>query len=218
MIALSSHRPFSQSPEYAVNQERAAKTWHQEFSNIYYFGAFESELDHENVLFVRTVEQWPTIRQMAEFASHLTCEYVAIINADIVVTSDIGRAEKAMSAMALPAATSYRHTFLAEDYPNLDNAIRHKEDRGMDIFVTKPNVWGMISKIIPACLRIGNGRWDSWLCGYFCHNMGYGFREFTDYRCIFHPKHDGRVESPFAQDIAKAQDDYFTRAKRPSPL
>jgi hypothetical protein len=216
MIAVSSHRAFSKSEEYAINQERAAKSWQSAFSNIYYYGHYEEGLDHENTLFVRKAEEWPTIREMAEFSSQLQAGYVALLNADIVVASSLSMVEKEMRAIGLPAATSYRYTFDQVQYPNLDGAVRNKEDRGMDIFVAKPEIWGMVKRDIPEYLRFGHPTWDTWVCGYFCEKLGYGFRHFTDRRCIFHPKHEGRL-TPHNPEI-RNDSPYFTLAKRPSPL
>lgn len=153
---------------------------------------------------------------LAEFASHMTTEYVALINADIVLTSGISNVEQRMRDCSLPSATSYRYEFEPSDYPNLDKAIRHKEDRGMDLFIAHPNIWKLVAKDVPEALWFGHNCWDTWVCGYFCHHLGYGFRQFTEDRCVFHPKHGGRNQ-PNVENIVK-NDPYLTRAKRPSPL
>ena len=218
MIAISSHRPFANNSEYAANQERAAQSLQAQFnvSNIYYVGHYEDGLNSEKTMFIRPEGTHPTIKSMADFASKLSAEYVAILNADIVLGSAIAEVEKRMHDMALPAATSYRYEFDPEDYPNLDGAVHHHEVRGMDIFIANPGIWKLVAKDIPETLWFGHQTFDSWLCGYFCHHLGYGFRQFTDMRCVFHPKHGGRL-TPFSPQI-KNDSPYFTRAKRPSPL
>lgn len=218
MILLSSHKPFAQSPEYADNQERASKSWAEKYnvSNIFYVGHYEDGLDSEKTQFVRPEEDYPRIKMMADFASKMTGDYVALINADIVLWSGISEVEKKMRDISLPAATSYRYEFDPADYPNLGNATRHKEDRGMDIFIANPKIWWMVARDAPDDLWFGHPTWDSWVCGYFCHNLGYGFRQFTEDRCVFHPKHGGRL-TPNSPKI-KNDSPYFTRAKRPSPL
>ncbi len=217
MILVSSHRPFGLSEEYARNQERAAKANHALYNvnSMYYVGHFEEGLVDEKVQFVKPEGDFPTIKELAEFASHMT-EFTAIINADIVLGSNISDVEKKMRDMALPAGTSYRYEFQTGDYPNMDNAIRHKEDRGMDIFIASPAIWKNVAKDVPENLWFSHNYWDTWVCGYFCHHLGYGFRHFTDYRCVFHPKHGGR-QQPLLDKITTT-DPYLTRAKRPSPL
>lgn len=216
MIAISSARPFAQSTEYAVNQERASRSWIDKFGRVYYFGHYEGGLCHKNTFFARKDEDWPRIKQMAEFASQMDSVYVALINADIVLTDGITDVMTKMHDLSLPAATSYRYGFDPVDYPNLDNAIRHKEDRGMDIFIAHPGIWKLVVRDIPEYLRFGHPTWDTWICGYFCEHLGYGFRHFTENRCVFHPKHGGRL-TPHSAEIRNDQK-YFTLAKRPSPL
>lgn len=216
MIALSSHRPFTSSPEYAVNQARASRSWRDKFSNIYYVGHYEEELDSENTLFVRPEGDYPTIKMMAEFASQIQCEYVAILNADIVIGAGIAEVERKMREMALPAATSYRYEFDPADPNWMENAVHHKEDRGMDIFIANPKIWALVARDVPDDLLFGHNRWDSWVCGYFCNHLSYGFRQFTFERCVFHPKHEGRKQPHL--DSIKTDSKYFTLAKRPSPL
>jgi len=213
MIALSSARRHEKNAEYSANQKRAADSW-SVFSQVFYFGEYEEELSRNNVLNVKS-DEWPTIKSMARFAGHIQNDLVAIINADIVVTEPIVEVEKKLKELTIPAATSYRYEFDPAD-GDLSKAVRIKEDRGMDIFVATPEVWRMVEKRIPEYLRIGHQTFDSWLCGFFCANFGFGFRQFTDYRCIFHPKHGGR-ETPFSSEI-RSDDEYFTRAHVPSPL
>lgn len=210
MIAVSSHRPHQSDVDYAKNQILASKSW-DVFTQIYYFGPFEKDLYRPNVTFIDS-EPWPKIKHIVDIASNFAVP-VAIINADIVVTPVILDVEKKMIDLSIPALTSYRYEFEGE---NLDGAIRHKSDRGMDIFIAGRDIWRMVYKRIPDYLRIGHQTWDSWMCGFFCANLGFGFRQFTDYRCIFHPKHEGRLH-PHSSEI-KSDDEYFTRAHVPSPL
>jgi hypothetical protein len=214
MIAISSARKHEKNAEYAMNQKRAGESW-KLFKQVFYFNGYEQELTHDNVLNVKS-DDWPSIKRMAEFASNMVDDLVAIINADIVVTEPLLEVEQKLKELTVPAATSYRYEFDPDDYPDLSNAVRHKEDRGMDVFVATPEVWGMVSKRIPEYLRIGHQTFDSWLCGFFCSNFGFGFRGFTDYRCVFHPKHGGR-DTPHSASI-KSDDEYFTKAHVPSPL
>lgn len=214
MIAISSARRHANNSEYAVNQTRAMESWVL-FKQVYMFGSYEEELTKPNVLYVKS-HDWPAIKSMAEFASHINGDLVCLINADIVVTEPIIEVEKKMKELTIPAASSYRYTFDPADYPDLSKATRPKEDRGMDIFVATSDVWRAVSKRIPEYLRIGHQTFDSWLCGFFCANYGFGYRGFTNYRCVFHPKHNGR-ETPF-RDTIRSDDEYFTRAHVPTEL
>jgi hypothetical protein len=214
MIAISSARRHDRNPEYAANQKRAAVSWSGIFNTVYYFGSFEEDLAAPHVMWARA-DDWPTIKEMASFASHIKGDLVALINADIVVTPEILAVEQKLKELTIPAATSYRYEF-DPTKPDFSEAVRIKEDRGMDIFVAPGEIWKMVAERIPEYLRIGHPTHDSWLCGFFCKNFGFGFRQFTDYRCIFHPKHNGR-ETPHSPTI-RSDDEYFTRAHVPSPL
>jgi hypothetical protein len=214
MIAISSARRHEKNAEYARNQKRACDSWRL-FNSVYYFGSYEEELKRDNVLWVKS-EEWPTIKSMAEFAAWIQGDLAAIINADIVVTEQIIEVEKKLKELTIPSATSYRFQFDPEVYPDLTGATRNKNDRGMDVFVCTPQTWSEIAKEVPEYLRIGHPTWDTWVCGFLCSRHGFGFREFTSHRCIFHPKHEGR-ETPHSEAI-RSDHDYFTMAKRPSPL
>lgn len=214
MIAISSARRHERNVEYASNQKRACESW-KLFKAVYYFGSYEDDLRRDNVLWVKS-DDWPSIKLMAGFASRMKDDLVAIINADIVVTGPILEVEKKLKELTIPAATSYRYEFESNDWPDISKAVRHKTDRGMDVFVATPEVWGMVDKRIPEYLRIGHQTFDSWLCGFFCANFGFGFRQFTEARCVFHPRHSGR-ETPHSSSI-RSDDEYFTRAHVPSPL
>lgn len=218
MILLSSHKPFAQSLEYATNQARAAQSWTERPTTtaIYFVGHYEEKLENPKVQFVKPEGDYPRITMLADFASHMTAEYVAILNADIVLTCGISEVEQKMHDCSLPAATSYRYEFDPAEYPNLNGATRHKEDRGMDIFIAHPGIWKLVARDVPEDVLFGHNRWDSWVCGYFCHHLGYGFRHFTEDRCVFHPKHGGRSQPHL--DSIRTDSPYFTRAKRPSPL
>jgi hypothetical protein len=165
MIAISSHKPFAKSDEYARNQTRAHATWIDKFDQIYYIGHYEEGLCSKQSQFVRPDGDYPTIKAMAELAHTLTPGYTAILNADIVLGDGIKDVAAKMDQMALPAATSYRYEFDPADPDPMATALRHKEDRGMDIFIATGAIWKMVAKEIPDNLWFGHNRWDSWVCG-----------------------------------------------------
>lgn len=215
MIAVSSPRPHSDR-EYARNQRRAIDSWVGVFSSIHYFGTPEPELQTNNVFWHGS--DWPTIREMTRLAGDFhQSDYSAIINADIVVGTGLFDVEYELKKQSILAATSYRWEYDPEETKFLKiNQNRDKNDRGMDIFIANPEIWRIISKAVPPYLRIGHPTWDTWVCGFFCDRLGTSFRQFTDRKVIFHPRHGGR-KTPYADEI-RNDEKYFTLAKRPSPL
>lgn len=218
MIAVSSFRPHAEDPNYARNQRRARQSWAGTFREVHYFGLPEPQLEHPNSI-TRFVGDgsWPLIKDMAIYAARQRDDYVAIINADIVVSRRIHFVEERMKQMGLPAATSYRYEFDASDpFTNFSTLVRNRQDRGMDIFIATPQIWTGVADKVPPYLRIGHQTWDTWVCGHFCSTLGLGFLQFTEERLIFHPRHDGR-KTPHAAEI-RNDDPCFTLAKQPSPM
>lgn len=218
MMAISSFRPHAQDPEYASNQRRARASWSVVFPEVHYFGLPEPQLEHPaGVTKFFGDGGWPLIRDMAEHASKQNYEYVAILNADIVVSRRLHFVEQRMSCMGLAAATSYRYEFDPTDpFVRLDTLDRNRQDRGMDIFIATPQIWGIASAKVPTYLRMGHQTWDTWMCGHFCSTLGLAFLQFTEERLIFHPRHGGR-KTPHSAEI-RNDDPCFTLAKQPSPM
>lgn len=211
MIAVTSHRPHGESAEYATNQIRAIDSWRPFFKHIFLFGPYEKDLCKGEVLTAKTEGDFPTIKSMVELA--MWCDdYACLMNADIILGPEFNEVQKKIRDLSIPAATSYRYEFNGD----MADAVRRKEDRGMDLFIARNDIWAMVHKEIPEDLRIGHNRWDSWLCGFFCHHLGFGFRQFTDARCVFHPNHGGRRQPHDGQ--IKYDSKYFTLAHVPSPL
>jgi hypothetical protein len=217
VIAVSSFRPHAEDPAYAKNQIRARQSWDDCFESVHYFGQPEPSLDGKQTKTFFLGSNWPTVRDMASFASGSSAQYAAILNADIVVSPLISRVERQMLNLGLPAATSYRYEFDPSDPVILRmDGIRNRNDRGMDIFIATPQIWGIVADKIPAYLRIGHPTWDTWICGFFCSTLGRGFVQFTEERVVFHPKHEGR-KTPYSSDI-RNDDPCFTLAHVPSPM
>lgn len=221
MIAVSSFRPHKEDPEYARNQIRAVKSWRNVFQEVHYFGEREPELELDclKVKFTET-KGFPSIFMMASYAATLDSPLVTILNSDIVLGVMLRSVFGVMLHMGLPAATSYRYEYdpANPDYPEnyVKAESRNKQDRGMDIFIAMPQIWGLVAKHVPPYLRIGHQTWDTWVCGYFCSQLGYGFRQFTEQRVVFHPPHGGR-NTPHSHEI-RNDDPCFTLAKQPSPM
>lgn len=217
MIAISSFRPHQEDGEYATNQIRARRSWSDCFNEVHYFGHYEPSLeDTPHLTLFHPTDNWPKISLLTSYASQLGADYVAILNADLVLLPRIKTIEQVMVKRGIPAATSYRYEFDSNDPSSISGAVRHKQDRGMDIFIATPQIWGLVSANVPPYLRIGHQTWDTWVCGFFCSRLGYGFQQFTDERVVFHPKHDGR-KTPHSHEI-RNDSPYFTTAHVPSPM
>lgn len=189
MIAVTSHRPHNISFEYARNQIWARKSWSGIFDEVIYVSNHEPDLMLPGTVFLG-YDGLPTIRDMAIVASRQSCPYVALINADIILTPDILKATAKMAEIGILGATSYRYCLDPIDYPNLSNST--VQDKGLDIWVTTPHIWGEIANTAPDFLRMACAGWDCWLAGYMCDRLSYAYRHFTNYRCVFHPNHGDR--------------------------
>lgn len=175
----------------------AWRTWQGFFRGIVYLGDEEPELKALNTKFVPS-EQWPTIKRMAELAS-THHGVTAIINADILVNPKLRVVENRL--LNGPAAVaSSRRWHIDPHLPNFDRAQLIDSDRGRDIFVCTQTVWHRIAKEIPGHLRIGHQQWDAWMTDFFNANYGTRFVDFTQMKCIFHPKHEDR-RMPYADTI-----------------
>lgn len=187
MIAISSFRPHNLSREYQQNQIRAKESWEKVFSKIIYLGNHEPELDSLKTAFLG-YSGWPTIKELARLASTQS-SLVALINSDIVVTDPIRDVEEKMVRTGIQAAVSRRFEF---DPKNHDLATAQIVDKGLDIFIAHPKLWAMVAKEIPDNLQIGHIQFDTWLTGFFLVKLGNAFRDFSRFKCVFHPKHSGR--------------------------
>lgn len=203
MIAISSHRPHSGNPEYAINQRLAHMAWEQVFSKVIYMGEPEPELTGLKTVFVRT-ENFPHIKTAAQLAAS-SPGFSAILNADIVVTPGIQNLEMQLFRKNQLCASSRRWNFRRTGGP-LQSMISQASlgnDRGRDIFIAHSRVWQEVAANVPPVLRIGNPRWDAWMTDFFRERWDAKFVDFTTMRCVFHPNHEGR-HYPYAEEIAKA--------------
>jgi len=194
MIAVTSHRPFKDcSPEIRRNQIRARESWEGQFDGIVYFGEEEKELDGKNVQFIVNVEQFPPIELMMKCASHLK-DWVAIVNADIVVSQGLKVIQRELFTKGALCAMSRRFEFEREDV-NSGRMI----DNGLDLFCATPSVWKLAAMMVPKNYRLGHCLWDTWTLGFMCTHYYAWLWDFTECRVIFHPKHEDR-RRPFKID------------------
>lgn len=165
--------------------------------------------------FIET-DEVPTIKQM--FVPLLMGEeWGAWLNCDIVLTAPFREAMQEMQMRGYKAATSQRYEYDPVDYPDLSKAVVPPNDLGLDIFVTTPDIWKAIWQLIHPDLRKTGMMYDTWITGYLWKTFGFGYRSFTNFRCVFHPKHgERRYDLMNKQDWV--EDEYGKSARIPPPL
>jgi len=214
VIAVSTFKPHAKSAEYALNQSRAVQSWGDIFTHVYLIGDPEPDLRYDYVTFIEG-NDYPTIKMMVLMLSTYE-EWGAWINCDIIVLPKIHEAMQQMEVRGYRAATSQRFEYDPVSFDLSKAKIPH-HDFGLDIFITTGDIWrDMFTKINPD-LRTCGLIYDSWMTGYLWHTLGHGYRNFTDYRCVFHPKHGGR-EAPYMNSPQWVQDEYGKDARIPPPL
>ena len=197
MISISSHRPLDQEPEIKRNQLLAKRTWEMTFSRIIYFGVHEHELVSGKTSFVPS-EEFPRIKDMMDMAGKQR-GFVAILNADIVVTPDLRKLERMMALRGKLCASSRRYHFDPNtcDFKNAELG----DDRGRDIFIARNDVWRDAARVIPEQFRISHQGFDGWITDFFRRKYDSSFIDFTNRRCVFHPVHGNR-KMPHAAEVA----------------
>lgn len=215
MTAVSTFRPHSQSAEYACNQIRALQSWQMVFDSVFLIGHPEPELNFSNVTFIDSGERFPAIKDMILLLTQ--CKgWGCWINCDIVLTPVVNTITQIMAQEGCWASTSQRWTFNPETF-DLAKAVMEPNDFGLDIFIAPDSVWkSMYSKIHPGLRKTGMV-YDTWITGYLWNTLGKGYRNFTDFKCVFHPRHGGR-QRDFQNDVKWIQDDYGRSAGIPPPL
>lgn len=204
MIAISSHKPHHLSGEYARNQIAANESWREVFDKIYYFGPNEPELKGE---FIPTRHDgFPFISDMMRLAGEQR-QYVALVNADIVVRQKLSTVEHQMGNKQIQAATSKRWHMNGEPEPKVT-------DKGLDIFIARPWLWRVLAKECPSGYRIGHCEWDTWCLGMMMRYTHRKMADFTESQCIFHPVHEGR-DRPHNGEVPKMPEWLYDYAKMP---
>jgi len=202
MNAVSSHRPHASDGEYRRNQVLAKTTWEHVFQKITYFGKHEPELASYKTAFVDD-EPYPRIRRLAQEAG-MWHGLTAIMNADILVGPEILALERQMRTKRRLCASSRRYQFTVVGGTLADMLVKAElgDERGRDIFVATGAVWRNLAMQIPEGYRIGNPYWDAYVTDFFRKYYDASFVDFTSWRCVFHPSHQGR-HYPFAQEAAE---------------
>lgn len=188
MIFLSSFKPnVPFNSEYHKNQRFAFESLHEVTQNIVYLNDYEEYLSSEYTLFLPH-ENYPRIWEMAEILSYQS-DWGCIINSDIVIAQyGFNKAMEVLKRKGAKASSSWRWTFDPARglWPN------KVVDPGMDYFACTPEIWRHIARIAPDNIRIGCQRWDSWMLGALNVICPKQFFAVTNYRFLFHPKHEGR--------------------------
>lgn len=215
MVAVSTFRPHAQSEDYALNQIRAIRSWQPFFDTVILLGKPEPSLAFNNVIFVESDGAFPTIKQMIMFLTQSN-GWGCWINADIVLGPAFSRVLDAMERHRCRASTSRRWTFDPKTF-DLSRAFLKKNDWGLDIFLAKDAEWKSMYPLIHPGLRKAGMVYDTWMTGYFFKTMGNTYRSFTDFRCVFHPEHEGRQRG-FQNEMKWIQDKYGNAARIPLSL
>jgi hypothetical protein len=191
LVAVSSFRALDDSREVAANQLRAKASWDLVFDRIILFGSPDERLAGPTTEFIPS-EDFPRIALMSLVASWQDAP-VAILNADIVVASDLKAMVNRGWAKQGMALTSQRLEF---DPAKEDYFRARVVDYGADFFCALPAVWRQVYKSIPPAYRVGNGGWDNWLLGFLTLSLPRRFFDITSLGPIFHPRHGDRKRTP----------------------
>lgn len=180
MIAISSYRPFEDSPVIAAHQTDAKATWNAVFTKIIYFGAKHPALWSPETEFI-PCEGKPRICSMAAVAACYP-GWSCIINADIVVASKARLLEHQLIANRADCCFSFR----------IPIGGKFKVDYGIDFFTATQAVWNRVASVIPEKFTIGAILWDTWLCSWFMKNYPYSCFDVSPAKLFWHPIHGER--------------------------
>jgi len=180
VIAVSSFKPFHESPEIATNQARAFASWLPVFDAVFYFGAPEPRLASPKTVFV-AAPNYPTTRSLVQMAA-IVAEPACLINSDIVLAPR-ARTVLATAMRRYQVATSFRLEF--------DGDLRRarRVDNGLDLFVAHPAVWQHCWPLVPPEFCIGHPGWDSWLNAWLRDEYRLAYTDLSAHRLVLHPRH-----------------------------
>lgn len=187
VIALSSFRPLSKcSPNRQQQFIQAKESWERVFREIHYFNSFEPSLAGPTTQFIvrDNPDERPPIALMAAHAARQR-EWVALINADIVIMEKMAGADAALEKFRGQCALSRRLESLTSPHPT---------DWGLDFFLAIPAVWAAVAAQIPPVFSLGRVRWDSWISAFFARRYGDFCYDLTPMRLVFHPPHEERAD------------------------
>jgi hypothetical protein len=190
LTIVSSHRPHTQSSQFAANQVRALESWLKVAVDVIYLGVYEPGLARNRVSFVGW-EQFPRIKDMAGVCrdNAIGSNWCAIVNADIVLSIKLRGAIDELRARNARCATSLRYQFDEEKDPFTTGV---REDLGLDFFAANRGMWNMAANDFPKCYRIGHGVWDTAMLAFFSRWGGSSAYDLTPQRLVFHPHHGDR--------------------------
>lgn len=193
MTGISSFKPLSESNTIATNQIRAHQSWVAVFDSIVYFGALEKQLYSSSTQFIEW-ERRPRIVALVAAAA-LSKDLACIVNADIVLARgirDLQVDRTRFGGMKTWHGLAYYSRRYEYDPRLFDLHGAKLVDQGVDFFAAYPDVWKRCLKTIPEDFRIGCSGWDNWMIEFMRTNYGSNFKEITNQRLVFHPKHQER--------------------------
>lgn len=185
----------------------AYRSWLPIFDRIIYVGNEEQELKHHKVVFCPS-EQFPKISDLVKIAAQTGRPYSVILNGDIILGPAFKSVLELMVMTSAKAGLSRRLNFDKKE------GIRNAQftDLGLDVFVAQPEVWRKMYRQVPKDYRIGHIMWDTWCSGYFNRVLKGSVVDFSHFRCVFHPNHEGR-KRPF--EVTTLSDENTVKASIP---
>jgi hypothetical protein len=192
MTLISSAKPFGRSVEVDANQYAAKYSWESVADCIVYCNPSQEDLRSPKTQFVE-LDDFPIIFELATLAS-MSSDWVAILNADIVIGSRLPEIIEKLNEIQFNAATSWRFNFNPE--VGILSAEAQPSDSGLDFFMALPEVWKGVVEKVPKDLRIGSQLWDTWLLSYFSTFCCQTYADITQARVVFHPRHESRCYGP----------------------
>lgn len=188
MTVISSFRPLDASPTITRNQLRAKESWGRVFDCITYFNSPDPRITCPKTVFIES-EDYPHISTLM-LAAAMTDDIVAICNADIVTAPALRPVAEQHFQRGCGALMSFRQEF---DPGTCKYDQAKQVDHGLDFFAAYPEVWHSAYKSVSAEYRISGSKWDTWFMNFCQVTLGRLFCDITQYRCIFHPKHEERI-------------------------
>lgn len=179
---VSSFHDRQERRQHILNANRSVVELFDEVTYLSEYAPFDGL---KYTKYIKT-DECPTIYQMVEELSKFPGIGV-LLNSDIITTIDILK----LHFEGEWAATSKRYEFSGEPTEKTLQKAQLK-DLGLDVFVMPQAGWARMLPAVPKFFRIGSQLFDNWICAYI--NNAYDNRayDFTNFRCIYHPKHEHR--------------------------
>jgi hypothetical protein len=123
----------------------------------------------------------------------LNCEVGIHIDSDIILTEKIKKVVEFVGKKQEPCwAASHRYNFNYNDYPNYQQAGFVEAPYGVAVFVGNQKFWEMWSKAMNKEMCKFGFSDDSAILSWGNRFVSEAY-DFTDLKCVFHPRHDNLI-------------------------